>query len=124
MQIARRLTLAAIFIAVLVIGWQFAADHSSDVVIRNPVSGETQVTLWLALLASFGLGVVLTGSLAAMKLARQGLLSRRYRKLIRSLESEVHQLRNLPLSADEPPPIGDASAPDVPETGRALGRGA
>ena len=124
MQLARKLVLAAIFVGVLVLGWRFAADHSSAVVIRNPVSGDLEVSLWIALIASFGLGVVLTGSLAAVKLARQGLLSRRYRKVIRGLESEVHQLRSLPLSGDETSLAGESSAREVPEAERALGRGA
>lgn len=124
MQLARKLVLVAIFVGVMVFGWRFAADHSSAVVIRNPVSGDLEVSLWMALIASFGLGVVLTGSLAAVKLARQGLLSRRYRKVIRGLESEVHQLRSLPLSSDEAPAVGDPAAGETPEAERALGRGA
>ena len=129
MQIARRLALAALFFAVLVMGWRFAADHSSEVVIRTPVSSGTHVSLWVALLASFGLGVVLTGTIATVRLARQGLLSRRYRSVIRGLESEVHQLRNLPLGAgdlppDDLPPAGGSSVPEAPASGRALGRGA
>jgi hypothetical protein len=125
MQLARRLVGAALFVAVLVLGWRFAADHSSEVVIRNPVTGDMQVTLWLALLVAFGVGVVSTGALASLKLARQGLISRRYRKVIRGLEAEVHQLRNLPLDGEDLPAAGETIAPEVSDTvGRALGRGA
>lgn len=123
MRIVRKLLVAVLFVGVLVLGWRFAADHASGVVIRTPVS-ESEVSLWLALLGAFALGVLLTGTIASLRLMRQGMLTRRYRKLIRDLESEVHQLRNLPLTAEDAPADGGDLVSDVPETGRALGRGA
>jgi hypothetical protein len=123
MRVLRRLFVAALFVGVLVLGWRFAADHAQQIVIRTPFS-EWEVSLWLALLGAFSLGVITTGAIASFPMMRRGMLTRRYRKLIRDLESEVHQLRNLPLAAEDSPPDGGDLVSEAPGTGRALGRGA
>jgi uncharacterized integral membrane protein len=125
MQVVRRLVAIALFVAILVLGWNFAAEHSESVKIQIPFTAGIEVTLWLALLVAFGFGAVLTGSVAMLRATRQGLVTRRYRRMIRDLEAEIHQLRNLPLSGDEPaatpPQAADGGAPAEE---RALGRGA
>jgi len=125
MQLARRLVGVALFVAILVLGWNFAAEHSAPVTIHIPFTAGLEVALWLALLVAFGLGAVLTGTVAMLRATRQGLVARRYRRMIRDLEAEIHQLRNLPLSGDEPaavPPEADDGGAPAPK--RALGRGA
>jgi len=124
MRFVRRLLLAALFVGVLVLGWRFAADHSELVVIKIPAIEGVEVPLWTTLLVSFAAGAAVTGVFATMQLARQGLLSRRYRKIIRDLEAEVHQLRNLPLSEEEATLEARNSGGVDPDPGRALGRGA
>jgi hypothetical protein len=125
MRLARRLLGIALFVAILVFGWRFAADHAGLVTIKTPVSEGAEVSLWMALLLAFALGAVLTGFAAAFQVARMSLLARGYRKIIRGLESEVHQLRNLPLTDDELAPGESVSGPDAaPAPRRALGRGA
>jgi len=124
MRFVRKLLVVALFVGVLVLGWRFAADHSDLVVIRIPAVEDIHVALWVTLLCSFGLGVAVTAAFAATRMARQGLLSRRYRKIIRDLEAEVHQLRNLPLSEEEPALEPTRSGSERPAPGRALGRGA
>jgi hypothetical protein len=125
MQVLRRLVGIALFVGVLVFGWTFAADHSQPVTIRIPYLVDFELTLWAALLAAFGIGVAATGTLAVLRATRQGLVARRYRKMIRDLEAEIHQLRNLPLATDAPAApetaVGE-EAPPAPK--RALGRGA
>ena len=44
---------------------------------------------------------VVAALLTFYQMAKLGLVARRYRKAVRGLESEVHQLRNLPLADDE-----------------------
>jgi hypothetical protein len=79
------------------------------------VLGEfTGVPLWAVLLVSFASGVALAGIVALYRLAKLGLITRRYRKTVHGLEAEVHQLRNLPLADED-------RAPDDPD---ALARGA
>lgn len=125
MQIVRRLLGIALFVAVLMLGWNFAAEHSGSVTIRLPFAPELDVTLWAALLTAFGLGVGLTGIVAMLRATHQGLVAHRYRKMIRDLEAEIHQLRNLPLAADESAPVkGVGSAGGSPAAKRVLGRGA
>ena len=122
MQVARRLLGVVLFVAVLVLGWNFAAEHSSPVTIHFPFTQGLEVTLWAALLAALGLGVALTGTAAMLRATRQGLVARRYRRMIRDLEAEIHQLRNLPLAADDSAPAVAEGVPPAPK--RALGRGA
>jgi len=125
MKWIRRLFWVAVFVGVLVFGWRFAHDHGAPVVIQLPGLAPLEFTLWLALLLAVGLGAAISLLATTYQVTRLKLLSRRNRKLIKGLEAEVHQLRNLPLS--------DAEAPAIPaETGgepeemaeRALGRGA
>jgi uncharacterized integral membrane protein len=101
MRTARRLLGIAVFVALLVAGWRFAADNSEVVTVHYVVGQFEGVSVWLALLCAFLAGavvVVLFGTVGAAKLR---LEARRYRKLVRDLEAEVHQLRNLPLTAEE-----------------------
>jgi uncharacterized membrane protein YciS (DUF1049 family) len=98
--ILRRIVMLAVFVAVLVLGWRFAGDNSTLVVV-NYIAGQFEgVALWLVMVVSFGLGACLVGLYSAFGRARAGLITRRYRKTVAGLEAEVHQLRNLPLSPD------------------------
>jgi hypothetical protein len=125
MRLARRLLVVAVFGAAFFLAWRFAMDNSGAVIIKAPMLEGVEVSLWIALLAALALGAILTGLAAAYQAARLGLLARRYRKIIRGLESEVHQLRNLPLTDDEPALGKPDSGPEAaPAPRRALGRGA
>jgi hypothetical protein len=129
MRWARGLLVVAVFGAVFYLAWRFAMDNSGVVIIKTPMLQDVEILLWIALLAAFALGAVLAGLVAAYQIARLGMLARRYRKVIRRLEAEVHQLRNLPLTNDEPafqsPAAGPEESPTPsPSPRRALGRGA
>jgi uncharacterized integral membrane protein len=98
MRLARRLFALLVFVALLVVGWQFAARNAQPIVVQHP-AGEFQAhALWMILLVAFAAGVVLTTLVATFRGAQIRLVSRRYRKLADSLQAEVHQLRSLPLS--------------------------
>jgi uncharacterized integral membrane protein len=75
---------------------------------------------WLVLLAAFGGGALLAVVLLGYQLVRLSLLSRRYRKEVGALESELHKLRNLPLAAEGPAALPPAAA--VPAAAGTLGR--
>jgi hypothetical protein len=66
---------------------------------------------------TFAAGAGAAGLLAVYRLARLGLVNRRYRKAVDGLEAEVHQLRNLPL-------VADATADPAREGAAAAARGA
>ena len=62
---------------------------------------------WQTLALSFFAGAGLVGLYTLYQMARGGLLRRRYRKELMGLETEVHQLRNLPLAPEENAPEVD-----------------
>jgi uncharacterized integral membrane protein len=109
MRIARRVLVLGLFIAALVFGWRLAAENGGLVTVHYLAGELPALPLWAVLLVSFASGVTLAGSVGLYKLARLRLINRRYRKTAHGLEAEVHQLRNLPLAAEDSVP-GDPAA--------------
>ncbi len=101
MVVARRIFAVGAFAAVLIAGWRFASDNSATVTVSYWVGEFRDVALWLALAVAFGAGALLVGLVAAYQLAKAGLVARRYRQAVADLEDELHQLRSLPLAAEE-----------------------
>ena len=125
MRLVRRALGAGVFFGLLVVGWRFAAQNG-DPVIVNYLLGEVGASLWAVLLVCFAAGVAAAALVGGYQLAKIGMVARRYRKTVHGLEAEVHQLRNLPLSAQEPAPgLGDGSvAPAMGPVARGVaGRG-
>jgi uncharacterized integral membrane protein len=100
MRWARRTVWIALLVALLVAGHLFVARNSERIAIDYVGGRFEQVAVWVALLASFAAGAALATLLALARGARLRLEARRYRKATRQLESEVHQLRNLPLAGE------------------------
>ncbi len=120
MRVARRILIAGIILAVLVAAWRFARENATPVTVYLWWGQIDEAPLWIALAATFVIGAFTAGLLGAYKLAKVGLLARRYRRAVAGLEAEVHQLRNLPLSAEEAARPND----DAPAMERGAGRGA
>jgi uncharacterized integral membrane protein len=100
-----------VFVGLLVVGWKFASSNALPLVaVHYPGGKFPERALWVVLLAAFGSGVILTSLVAVARGARLRLVSRRYRKLVDSLQAEVHQLRSLPLS-EQPQTLDTGSAP-------------
>jgi uncharacterized integral membrane protein len=117
-----RLLWMGLIVGMLVLGWWFAAANADAVAVNYVFGALAPMPLWMALLAAFGIGAAGAGLLAFYQIAKLGLVTRRYRKTVRGLEAEVHQLRNLPLSTDDPLPEG--AEPRLPAASRsALERG-
>jgi len=117
-----RLFWVVAFVGVLVFGWWFAAANAELVPISYVFGELAPRPLWLVLLAAFALGAAIAGLVGGYQAAKRGLVMRRYRKTVRGLESELHQLRNLPLAASEPTSLGAGERPEsAPRS--ALGRG-
>lgn len=99
----RRLFGIVLFAALLVGGWRFRAGNESTVDVSFVLGSVPGVPLWLALGFAFALGALAIALPFTWWLARSGLLVRRYRRAVQKLESEVHELRTLPLASEAPP---------------------
>jgi len=118
MRILRRLVWLALFVGILVLGWGFASRNAEPVTVHYLLGVRADVPLWGVMLGAFGLGAAVAGVLSLFELAKQGMVARRYRKTAEGLESEIHQMRSLPLVG---PPDAEADADaagDVPERSR------
>ena len=122
MRLVLRLFWVALFLGVLVLGWKFAAANGGEVAISYVFGELGPFPLWMALLAAFAVGVAAAGLLALYQLAKLRLVNRRFRKTVRGLEAEVHQLRTLPLSGEAPAIAGEGDRPEAaPRSGRGRG---
>lgn len=99
MRWVRRLIGVAIVVTVMVGGWRFAAENAAEISVHY-LWGSRELPLWRALLAAFGTGFALAAVGGLFFGLRARLVQRRYRKALGGLESEIHQLRNLPLAPD------------------------
>jgi len=102
MRLVLRLFWLALFVGVLVLGWKFAAANGSEVAISYVFGELAPAPQWVALLVAFAAGAAASGLVGLYQVAKLRLVTRRFRKTVRGLEAEVHQLRTLPLSGEEP----------------------
>ncbi|MDH3211080.1 MAG: lipopolysaccharide assembly protein LapA domain-containing protein [Myxococcales bacterium] len=123
MRVVRRLLVVALFVAALVLGWQFARGNAAPVTVDYLVDELVDVSLWTALLGAFAAGAAIVGAIGLYQVAKLRLVTRRYRKTVEGLEAEVHQLRNLPL-ATEGPALGEPVSLTASAPGGVLERGA
>jgi hypothetical protein len=100
MKLVRRVLWIAITAALVVAGVEFVRRNGAPVPINLGVTTFPETPLWQALLWAFAAGAALVGTGALWQVLRLGMLARRYRRSVGRLESEIHQLRNLPLAAE------------------------
>jgi uncharacterized integral membrane protein len=112
MRWARRIALIALLVALPVGVHLFVSRNSHSVPIDYLAGRWEAVEVWLLLLSAFGAGFGLAAFIAMLRGARLRLEARRYRRATRDLESEVHQLRNLPLSDTGGLPLPDEAGAD------------
>ena len=117
MTILRRTIALGSFVFCLVVGWNFATRNGGTVRIDLLLGVVEDARVWLVLLVSAACGAALVALVSATLLLRSGFLARRYRKAITELETEVHQLRNLPLAVEDLTQLGGTR---VPGAGSAL----
>jgi uncharacterized integral membrane protein len=110
MRILRRVLLLLLFVGLFFATWQFTHHNDQGVQVDLIFWTAQHTPLWAALLISFSAGILVAVALLLLPMARTGLLARRYRREVRDLESEIHQLRNLPLAGSDGPGKGAPAA--------------
>jgi uncharacterized integral membrane protein len=115
MRTVRRLLAAVLFVAALVGGWRFAHQNQAPVTLDYFFGVAEAIPLWTALAAAFGLGVALAAAFGLYQAARLSLTARRWRKTAGGLESELHQLRNLPLASQSDASLRGSAGGRPPE---------
>ena len=107
MKWARRILFVALLVALPIGAYQFVSRNEQPIAIDYLAGRVEGIEIWQAVGLCFAAGFLLGWLFALLLGARRTLEARRYRKAVRALEAEVHQLRNLPLYPDEA-----AAAPD------------
>jgi uncharacterized integral membrane protein len=92
----RRIVFVGVFVGLLLVGWRFAAGNSTTVQVDYVFSRSGDVALWKALLLSAGVGVSITFFLMILSLIGARLETRRFRKTVSGLETELEQFRPAP----------------------------
>ena len=120
----RRALALALAVGLLVAGWSFAAANGGAVSVSYVLGTFHDVPLWRALLGSFVLGAFVATVVCLYQVAKLGLVARRLRKALGRLESELHELRTLPLASENErlrmPEDGAAGLPAASSAGRSV----
>ena len=101
MQTVRRLMALFLFAGLFFVVWRFASMNATEIPVDLLVFQIPAEPIWVVLLVAFGLGALLASASLCYLVIKKNLVARRYRKAVRGLESEIHQLRNLPLAGTD-----------------------
>jgi uncharacterized integral membrane protein len=101
MQTVRRLMALFLFAGLFFIVWRFASTNATEITVELIFFQTPATPIWVVLLIAFGVGALSAGVSLLYLVLKKNLVARRYRKAVRGLESEIHQLRNLPLAATD-----------------------
>ena len=96
----RRLVPMVVGAGLLYLAYLLTGANATEITV-DFLLGQVVLTTWQALGLSFFAGAGLVALYALYQMARGGLLRRRYERELAGLETEVHQLRNLPLAPEE-----------------------
>ena len=99
-----------LFVGMLWLGWSFRVGNETPIDLDLIWLRFPEVEIWRVILSAMGFGAIASALLVGFAWLRSRLLNRRYQRAIRRLESELHELRSLPLTGSEPPLV--ASAPE------------
>lgn len=98
MKWVRTAIVSAITLGLLWVGWSFRSGNAGTVDVDLVWARLPGVELWWALSAAVVLGAAGSGLFFGFAWLRQRVINRRHRSTIARLESELHELRSLPLS--------------------------
>ncbi len=105
------------FAGALWLGWSFRAGNAGPIDLDLIWLQIPSIELWWSLVLAAGFGGTIATLVVGFAWLRIRLLNRRYRKAIERLESELHQMRSLPLASS-----GTAAFAEAPDHD-AFGRG-
>jgi uncharacterized membrane protein YciS (DUF1049 family) len=112
------------FVAALWAGWTFRSGNAGQIDLDLIWIRLPGLEIWWVVLVTLAMGVLVASLPMSFVWLRMRLLVHRYRRTIRRLEKEVHELRSLPLHAAEPDASEFALAEPVPRSaGTAVKRG-
>ncbi len=100
MNTLRRILAVILFLALFAFTWRFANENAARVDLYLGIATLSAVPLGMVVAVSFGAGAGLAGVLMLYSYVRAQLMVRRYRKAAQRLESEIHELRNIPLAGE------------------------
>ncbi|MBJ18002.1 MAG: DUF1049 domain-containing protein [bacterium] len=100
-RLALLISALGFFLGALWLGWSFRAANALLVDLDLVWLRIPDLELWWLLLAASGFGSSLATGVVGFAWLRGRVLNRRYRKAIKRLESELHQMRSLPLASSE-----------------------
>jgi uncharacterized membrane protein YciS (DUF1049 family) len=98
MKAFQTILVVAVTLGLLWIGWSFRSGNAGAIDLDLVWVRLPSVEVWWALSVATGVGMGLGAFVVGFAWLRQRILNRRYRSTIARLESELHQLRSLPLS--------------------------
>ncbi len=93
--------IVGLLVGALVLGWSFPTGNSSPVDVDLIWIRVSDVALWWVILVSAGVGAFASLLVVGFAWIRGRLLNFRYRREIRRLEAELHEMRSLPLSGSD-----------------------
>jgi len=106
-----------LFVGALWLGWSFRAANAMPIDLDLIWLRVPNLELWWLLFVAACFGAFVATIVVGFAWLRGWELNRRYRRAIKRLESELHQMRSLPLASSESAKFGEEPDPV------ALGRG-
>ncbi len=114
MVLIRRVLGVALFVGLMVVGWNFASTNGVPVSVHY-LLGETEPRpIWLVVLLAWTLGLLVAGAYLGFVLVRDRLELRRLRKAVHGLENELRDFRNKAIEVELPGPPTDVRAEPGP----------
>lgn len=92
------LVLIGLFVGTLWMGWTFRAGNSAPIDLELIWIQVPNVEIWRVILLTLFLGASLSALIFGFAWLRARLLNGRYRRAIKRLEAELHEMRSLPLA--------------------------
>jgi uncharacterized membrane protein YciS (DUF1049 family) len=92
----------ALFVGAVFVVSNFGAKNETPIDIDLIWLQIIGVEIWRALVAAAGLGASFVALVLGFAWLRGKMITRRYKKLVKKLEKEVHELRSLPLVGSDP----------------------